>query len=460
MNKKFSWAIALFCLAVLPVPSHAQCKDKQDQFCRNLQYILYAAQTDFRPFDSPQQLNDFGLFTAYPKFPHFYHSTPKRAQPDQPDLSFDAAKVPCQLSAWTNGVPMYMCEGHVPAADAEKWYGKTLAELQQLQYLWSFRVQSPGTDHFVDAGPADCDVAAMDGTYVTDGPYLGQCPLHLQTVRQADGTDAVHLWITSYTSPFLARRLSETTGLSAAKLASPSAPTTAPASPAGSVQQVSQVSKIPTTSRPSDPGSAVMPNQQAAASTESPASDKSAVKAHKEAAEERAVSAHATCDDFCQGLKKILEDRWTAFKELNTGATGATTKVAASSGVAVILPGASSCSINALPGELTRSAANTVSRVRLTPATLKGKPNPPTTQYVCYWPENSPKAAENQFRALVSVLEFLIPSTWSAQQQSQSDELSGAQIIVWLAHDAANTPAIRLYLSGQSVGLHVASASE
>lgn len=435
MNKKLSWAIALFCLCFIPVPSHAQCKDKQDQFCRNLQYILYAAQTDFRPLDSPQQFNDFGLFKSYPRFPRFYHSTQAQNQPDQPDLSFDAAKVPCRLSAWTNGVSMYMCEGRLPIPDAEKWYNKTLAELQQLQYLWNFKVQSPGTDHYVDGGPADCDVAATDGLYITDGPYAGQCPLHFQTVREPDGTDSVHLWITSYSSPFLARRLGgPVVGLSAAK--------TPAATASGNVQQVSRIS-TPSAASPS----------VTASNPVSATSDK--------LDQEQAVLAHASCDEFCQGLKKILEDRWTSFKELHSEARGSTASEGAPSPAAIKLAGASVCSISALPSDPMRSAANSISRVRLTPATMKGKVSPPPAeQYVCYWPESSSAAAESQFHALVSVLEFLIPSTWSAHQQNQTDELSGAQITVWAAHDAGNAPAIGLYLSGQSVGLHVTSASE
>jgi hypothetical protein len=445
MTKKLLWAIAVCVLSFVPSTSHAQCKDKQDQFCRNLQYILYAAQTDFRTFDSPQQFNDFGLFVEHPKFPHF-HSSQTRSKPDQPDLSFDAAKVPCQLSAWTNGVSMYMCEAHVPIPDAEKWYDKTLAELQELQYLWSFKVQSPGTDHFVDAGPADCDVAVTDGLYITDGPYLGQCPLHIQTVRQPDGMDSVHLWITSYTSPFLARRMGgPVIGLSAMK--SPSA---------GGPPATSAVSKA-AAPQPADPASAPAVKPIAASNADWPASD----KVVDNAAQEHAVAAHNTCDEFCQGLKKVLEDRWTSFKELHSGATVSNANASSSSASTIKLAGASACSVSAMPSDTVRSASNTISRVRLTPATLKGKVSPPqATQYVCYWPENSPAAAESQFHALVSVLEFLIPSTWSAHQLNQSDELSGAQVTVWAAQDAGNAPAIRLYLSGQSVGLHVTSASE
>jgi hypothetical protein len=176
-----------------------------------------------------------------------------------------------------------------------------------------------------------------------------------------------------------------------------------------------------------------------------------------------APNSRANCDNSCQGLKKVLEERWTAFKEITRSAADGTTRASASSGAPVKLPGAATCAVNSVPQDSLRSTATTpISRVHLTPATLKGKAASPAaaTQYVCYWPEDSVTAAQNQFQALVSVLEFLIPSTWSAHQLNQSDELSGAQVTVWSAHDASDAPAVRLYLSGQSVGLHVAAASE
>jgi hypothetical protein len=129
------------------------------------------------------------------------------------------------------------------------------------------------------------------------------------------------------------------------------------------------------------------------------------------------------------------------------------------SAVTLKLPGSSSCSIKtvASPG-LRYSSKNAVSRVNLRSTATKGDPpaSLPVTQYVCYWPEDTPAAAENQFRDLVSLLEVLMPSSWSAQEQSQIDELSRAKLTVWSAQDSMSRPAVRLYLSGQSVGLHVA----
>jgi len=52
---------------------------------------------------------------------------------------------------------------------------------------------------------------------------------------------------------------------------------------------------------------------------------------------------------------------------------------------------------------------------------------------------------------------MLIPSSWFAQQSIEADELSGAQMTVWYARDSKNRAAIRLYLSGRSVGLHISA---
>lgn len=111
---------------------------------------------------------------------------------------------------------MYMCAADIPAADVEAWYGKTMADLQQLQYLWQFKINTTGTGHYVDAGPAGCDIAPLEknysdgspsgGPYLADGPYIGTCPLHLETVKQPDGKAKVYFWVNSYSSPHLARR--------------------------------------------------------------------------------------------------------------------------------------------------------------------------------------------------------------------------------------------------------------
>jgi hypothetical protein len=83
----------------------------------------------------------------------------------------------------------------------------------------------------------------------------------------------------------------------------------------------------------------------------------------------------------------------------------------------------------------------------------------PATQYVCYWPQDSESAAERQFFDLVSLLQMLAPSTWTTQQKVEADELSGAQVTVWSARDARKKSTVGLYLSGKSVGLHIAAAN-
>jgi hypothetical protein len=168
MNLSFPRWLSFLCLCLLPIPALGQC---QDQPCHNLQYILYAAQTDFREFRAMK--------------------TPG------PDMTVGAAKVPCQMSAWANNVPMYICYAQVPFADGEEWYTKTLAAAQKLQYLWHFKIDSPASDHFVEGGMPGCEVPPADG------PYLWQCPLHFQAVKQADGTIKLYLWLNSYSSPYL-----------------------------------------------------------------------------------------------------------------------------------------------------------------------------------------------------------------------------------------------------------------
>jgi hypothetical protein len=173
MNKKPLRAFSLFCLAglFLPASGAAQCKD---QLCRNLQNLLDAAVTDFREY----RANRIAV----------------------PDASVAGAKVPCQMTAWANNVPMLICYAQIPYQGAESWYASALESFRSLEPAWQFKIDSPAADHFLDAGPPDCAVPA------TEGPYLGHCPLHLQATKQNDGTAKVYLWISSLSSPYLVNR--------------------------------------------------------------------------------------------------------------------------------------------------------------------------------------------------------------------------------------------------------------
>ena len=157
MNKKSLLFFSLLCFSLsLPAPALAQCKD---HLCQNLQTLLFAAVTDFREFRG----------NAVPA----------------PDLSVVGTKIPCQRTAWANNVPMYICFAQISYMNAETWYANALESLRTLQPTWHLKIDSPVADHFVDAGPPDCEVPA------TEGPYLGHCPLHLQITKQADGTAKV-----------------------------------------------------------------------------------------------------------------------------------------------------------------------------------------------------------------------------------------------------------------------------
>ena len=149
-------------------PTLAQCNDQQ---CRNLEAILDEAVTDFRGY--------------------------RANRISSPDVSIEGTAVPCQMSVWANNVPMYICYAKVPSPESQKWYARTLQILQGLNPTWHFQIKSSGEDHYVDAGPPGCEIPP------NDGPRRGECPLHLQTMKQGDGTSKLYLWMNSISSPYL-----------------------------------------------------------------------------------------------------------------------------------------------------------------------------------------------------------------------------------------------------------------
>lgn len=439
MNARLVFLFSVSLLGFLPAPAFAQCKNQNDPHCWNLQYILYAAQTDFRELRGVRGVKQPRL-----------------------DASVGAAQVPCHPDTWLNNVAMYMCYAELPAADGQAWYAKTMADLQQLQYLWQFKVESSGTDHYVDAGPPGCEVAPQDGRYITDGPYVGQCPFHLQTVRQIDGSDEVSLWVTSYASPYLVRNpyVSPSGTLQwAAKASAPAPqraiPATQTASPAAAATGIAEPT-VATSAATSSPAvatpahGALSPATQIAEVSSAPRPG-STVRDSRE--------GDTPCDDLCQGLKKVLDDRRTAFRLVN-GANSQNAAGAGSGSAAAIvkLSGSSHCTVNSAPfSAMPYSPVNEASRGNLRSVASRdpSAASPPSAQYVCYWPEGSAAAAESQFRGLISLLQTIIPAYWSSQEHDQTDELSGAKVTVWSVQDSARKPVVRLYLSGESVGLHV-----
>jgi hypothetical protein len=431
MNGKLSWLLSLFCATFFAVPTFAQCKNQQDRACWSLQYILYAAETDFREFrgSTPLRPRDHKL------------------TPPNPDLSVGAIHVPCQIDFWLSSeVPVYRCSADVLSQEAEEWYAKTMADLHELQYLWQFKSESAGADHYVDAGQPGCEVARVETTsyggshveepYIVDGPYLGQCPLHLQTVRQANGTTRISFWLNS-----------------SANLARNPGP-----SPKSLELSASAKSESP------QPRSAAAP-----ASTPQPTSatvDNLRSEPAVEGSAEHSSKRYVGCDDLCRGLKKVLEDRASSFRQLGVRSGSSALSRSTSFGDAVKLSGAASCLVHAEPSAGTRSSARNepVSRPNFAPVSTKGTkgtssraPGRPATQYICYWPQDSEAGAESGFLDLVGLLRVLIPSSWLTQQSIETDELSGAQMTVWSARDSKNRAAIGLYLSGRSVGLHVSA---
>jgi len=431
MNGKISWLLSLFCASFFAVPTFAQCKNQQDRACWSLQYILYAAETDFREFRGSTPLK--------PRDP--------KLTPPNPDLSVGAIHVPCHIDFWLSSeVAVYMCSADVLAQEAEEWYAKTMADLHGLQYLWQFKSESAGADHYVDAGQPGCDVARVETTsyggyhaeepYIVDGPYLGQCPLHLQTVRQADGTARISFWLNS--SANLARN---------------------PVPPPRSLELLASAkSESPQPRSASAPTSTPQPASATADTLRSePAAESSA---------EHSSKRYAGCDDLCQGLKRVLENRASSFRQLGIRSGSSVLSRSTSFGDTVKLSGAASCLIHPEPSVGTRSSARNepVSGANFAPVSTKGTkatssraPGRPGTQYVCYWPQDSEASAESEFLDLAGLLRVLIPSSWLTQQRIEADELSGAQMTVWSARDSKNRAAIGLYLSDRSVGLHISA---
>jgi hypothetical protein len=171
MNSRVVQVILVLFSGLLPIPISAQCSDP---LCRNLQTILDEALTDFREYRVSKSVG--------------------------PDLSNEETKVPCGVSIWANNVPMYICYAQVPFSEAQKWYARAMQALQSLNPTWHFEIRSPGDDRYVDAGPPDCEIPP------NEGPYIGQCPLHLQMAKQADGTAKLYFWMNSLTSAYLLKR--------------------------------------------------------------------------------------------------------------------------------------------------------------------------------------------------------------------------------------------------------------
>jgi hypothetical protein len=441
MNGRISWLLSLFCASFFAVPTFAQCKNQQDRACWSLQYILYAAETDFREFRGSTP---------------FKPRDPKLTAPN-PDLSVGAIHVPCHTDVWLSSeVAVYMCSAEVSAQEAEEWYAKTMADLHELQYLWQFKSESPGSNHYVDSGPQGCEVARLEttsyggyhleGPYIADGPYLGQCPLHLQTVRQSDGTARISFWLNS--SANLARN---------------------PAPPSRVLElSASAKSEAPQPRAASAPAATPQPATATAAPATPASSTTDSLRAEPavENSRERSSKRYGDCDDLCQGLKKVLENRASSFRQLGVRSGSSVPSRNTLFGDTVKLSGAASCLIHAEPSAGTRSSARNepVSGANFAPVSTKGTkatssraPGRPATQYVCYWPQDSEASAESEFLDLVGLLRVLMPSSWLPQQSIEADELSGAQMTVWSARDSKNRAAIGLYLSGRSVGLHISA---
>lgn len=309
-----------FLYFLVAITASAQCKG---QLCTSLQEILDAAAIDYRGYIS-------------------------RTLPI-PQVSSESAKVPCAMSTWANNVPMLICYAQVPLANANNWYASVMDDLKVLAPDYHFAVKSLGDNRYVDGGPANCEPTP------NEGPYIGQCPIHLEIAKQADGSAKTYLIVNSKSSPYLLYHT----------LLSPTPAKPTEAAPAGV-----------------------------------------------------SLSGSAGCDEFCQILKKAFEARATNFGNAPLAK----------------LPGAKDCLVK-----------------------RESTPSDAGATFVCYWRETSPSAAEMRFKDLIARLQVLMPSSWSSGQENELDEQTGAPLTAWHANGAESTRDVRVYLAGDSVGLHIAA---
>jgi hypothetical protein len=145
-----------------------------------------------------------------------------------------------------------------------------------------------------------------------------------------------------------------------------------------------------------------------------------------------AATAGSGCDEFCQNLKRAFESRSNGFEDLRANKASGTTTPAT-----MKLGGAQECDVNAAPASRSGAAG---------------------TQYVCYWHEASGSAAVTRFHDVVARLQVLIPSNWATHQGNEMDDATGADMTAWYATEPGGKHELRVYLSGDSVGLHITAS--
>jgi hypothetical protein len=147
--------------------------------------------------------------------------------------------------------------------------------------------------------------------------------------------------------------------------------------------------------------------------------------------------AAAACDAFCQSFKKIFAARLDSFAEFGVLKQAE----AVSPNASVSFEGAQKCAIN----QATR------------PSPDDSHSNDTGTAFVCYWQEDSATSANNRFRGLVLRAQSLLPADWSAHEQKETAEVTGAAVTIWVSVEPGAKHDVRVYLSGSSVALHFSS---
>jgi hypothetical protein len=147
--------------------------------------------------------------------------------------------------------------------------------------------------------------------------------------------------------------------------------------------------------------------------------------------------AATACDPFCQSFKKVFAARLNSFAEFGV----LKQDEAVSANASVSFEGAQKCTLN----QATR------------PSPDDSHSSDIGTAFVCYWQEDSAISANNRFRGLVLRAQSLLPADWSAHEQKETAEVTGAPVTIWISSEPGAKNDVRVYLSGSSVALHFSS---
>ena len=141
------------------------------------------------------------------------------------------------------------------------------------------------------------------------------------------------------------------------------------------------------------------------------------------------ASTRALCDDFCQSFNAVFAARTDAFAAFREKGSDS-----ADTAPALHFAGARKCSLD---------------HASRPDASASG------TQFVCRWSEESGVAAAGRFDDIVSHVQNLVPQEWARLQHLEFDNVTGATVKAWSATEPGDKHDVRVYVSGQTVALHI-----